>query len=686
MTKDDAELPMTESESIPLRERMVEWQLAGRGIADAAVLEAMRRVPRERFVPPELREFAYDDAPLPIGEGQTISQPYIVALMAEAARLRPGDRVLEIGTGSGYAAAVLARLAARVDTVELRRDLAQAARERLRDYPQIEVHIGDGTLGWPARAPFDAILAAAGGPDVPAAWREQLAPGGRLIMPVGASRDRQRLLRIIREADGSFHQEDLGGVRFVPLIGAQGWSDSDHGAGEPAAHGESGGTGPSPGDGAPSPGSSLGERIRHAAEPFADPEEAAARGLFDRWGGRRIVLLGEASHGTSEFYQARAAITRRLIERHGFNIVAVEADWPDAAAVDRHVRHLPHRADGGPAFRRFPTWMWRNTDVAAFIEWLRSHNSGRPSAERAGFFGLDLYSLSDSIAAVLAYLEDVDPEAAKVARERYGCLTPWQKNPAVYGRAVLSDAYRGCEAQVVAQLTDLLAKRMEYARDETGTFLDAAQNARLVASAERYYRAMYYGAAESWNLRDTHMFETLVHLLEAHGPDAKAVVWAHNSHIGDAAATEMGRVRGELNIGQLCRERYGAEVALVGMGTHAGTVAAAHEWGGAMEVMQVLPAREDSYEFLSHGSGVSRFLLDLRAPGNEALSRELSQPRLERYIGVVYRPQTELMSHYADASLPDQFDAWLWLDRTHAVEPLTRAPGAGAPETYPFGL
>lgn len=661
---------MEETESARRRACMVERQLAGRGVEDARVLAAMGAVPREAFVPADMREFAYDDTPLPIGEGQTISQPYIVALMAAAARLDPRDRVLEIGTGSGYAAAVLAGLAARVETVELRPELAARARENLRAYPNVDVHVGDGTLGWSQGAPYDAILAAAGGPQVPPALLGQLAPGGRLVMPVGASRERQRLLRMVRGEHGRLAREDLGPVRFVPLVGEQGWDDtraaSKHAA-TPRAE-------------------SLSARMGRRAEAFAGLDEAAARGLFDRWGDRRVVLLGEASHGTSEFYQARAAITRRLIEHHGFNIVAVEADWPDAAAVDRHVRHLPHLAVAMPAFQRFPRWMWRNTDVAAFVEWLRAHNEGRAMSRRTGFFGLDLYSLSDSIGAVLAYLDRVDPEAAGVARERYGCLTPWQKDPAVYGRAVLTDGYRGCEQQVVAQLKDLLARRMEYAQGQDGAFLDAAQNARLVAAAERYYRAMYYGTAESWNLRDTHMYETLAHLLEAHGPTARAVVWAHNSHIGDAAATEMGQSRGELNIGQLCREHLGEAAALVGMDTHTGTVAAAHDWGGRMEIMEVRPSREDSVERLAHECGIPRFLLDFQAPGGEALAQELRQPRLERYIGVIYRPGTELMSHYADASLSRQFDAWLWLDTTRAVQPLAGGPGAGAPETYPFGV
>jgi erythromycin esterase-like protein len=293
--------------------------------------------------------------------------------------------------------------------------------------------------------------------------------------------------------------------------------------------------------------------------------------------------------------------------------------------------------------------------------------------------------MSGSIAAVLDYLDEVDPQAAAIARERYGCLTPWQKEPSTYGRAVLTSGYRKCEQMVIDQCRELLEKRLEYAAQDSESFLDAAQNARLVTSAERYYRIMYYGGAESWNLRDTHMFETLEHLLEARGPQARAVVWAHNSHIGDARCTDMGTARGELNIGQLCRERFGEAAALIGFGTHAGTVAAATDWGGDMEIKRVRPSHRDSYERLCHDAGAPRFLLDFGR--DEALSRRLSEPRQERFIGVIYRPETEMMSHYADASLSRQFDAFAWFDETSAVTPLgPEHARAGVPDTYPFGL
>ncbi|HEX6015622.1 MAG TPA: protein-L-isoaspartate(D-aspartate) O-methyltransferase, partial [Geminicoccaceae bacterium] len=458
-----------------LRDRMVDVQIARRGVRDRRVLDAMRRVPREAFVEPGFEEFAYEDGPLPIGEGQTISQPYIVALMIEAAEVKPGERVLEVGAGSGYAAAVMSRIADQVFAIERHPSLAEAARRRVRElgYGNVDLRVGDGTRGWPEAAPFDAILVAAGGPQVPEALKEQLAIGGRLVVPVGEEERRQRLLKITRAGATEYDEEDLGGVMFVPLIGEQGWAED----------GRRSATSHVPGQ---SRGRTLPEMIADAAEPLPPIDDPAFGRLFDRFADRRVVLLGEASHGTSEFYCARAAITRRLIEVHGFTIVAVEADWPDAAAVDRHVRHRPARDRAEPPFQRFPTWMWRNTDVAALVDWMREHNGHVPELDRrAGFHGLDLYNMSGSIAAVLEYLDQVDPEAAAAARERYGCLTPWQKEPSTYGRAVLTSGYRKCEQAVIDQCRELLRRRLDYAAQDGEGFLDAAQNARLVASAER---------------------------------------------------------------------------------------------------------------------------------------------------------------------------------------------------------
>lgn len=658
------------------RSRMVDVQIAGRGVRDKRVLEAMRRVPREEFVEPGYEEFAYEDGPLPIGEGQTISQPYIVALMLEAGEIRLGANVLEVGAGSGYAAAVMSQIANRVHAIERHRSLASSARTRFRrlGYDNIEISVGDGTRGWPEAAPFDTIVVAAGGPVVPPALKEQLAIGGHLVIPIGEGPRHQNLLKITRVSERKYQDENLGAVAFVPLIGEQGWAEN----GQRAA------TNHVPGA---ARGQTLPELIAEAAEPLPDFDDPAFGQLFDRFADRRIVLLGEASHGTSEFYRARAAITRHLITEHGFTIVAVEADWPDAATVDRYVRHRPPIARTETPFQRFPTWMWRNTDIAALIDWIRDHNEGVTSERRTGFYGLDLYNMSGSIAAVIDYLDKVDTKAAAIARERYGCLTPWQNEPSTYGRAVLTSGYRKCEQAVIDQCRDLLKRRLEYSGQDGESFLDATQNARLIASAERYYRIMYYGGAESWNLRDTHMFETLERLLESRGPNAKAIVWAHNSHIGDARYTDMGAVRDEFNVGQLCRQRFGGESALIGFGTHAGLVAAASEWDSDVEFKRVRPSHRDSYERLCHDAAMPRFLLDFGAERTSAVRHRLIEPRLERFIGVIYRPDTELLSHYAEASLPQQFDAFVWFDETTAVTPLgPEHARQGAPETYPFGL
>jgi protein-L-isoaspartate(D-aspartate) O-methyltransferase len=629
------------------RARMVERQIRARGVESTAVLRAMLRVPRERYLPAHLAEFAYDDTPLPIGEGQTISQPYVVALMIDAMRLRGGERVLEIGTGSGYAAAVLAEIAGEVYTIERHETLAATARERLaRDgHHNVQVRQGDGTLGWPEHAPFDAIVVAAGGPAVPESLRRQLAIGGRLVIPVGGDAA-QQLLRVTRKAPDAFVEERLGSVRFVPLVGREGWRD-------PA---------PAPAD----PGRAA-QVIARCTERFADLEKADLAPLLARIGDARVVLLGESTHGTAEFYRMRDRITRALIEQRGFTIVAAEADWPDAAIVDRWVRHRSGARERR-AFTRFPGWMWRNREFAAFAGWMRACNEPRPPERRVRFAGLDLYALYHAIDSVLRYLARTDPEAAAVARQRYGCLTPWQRDPAAYGRAVLTSGYRSCEEEVVRMLRDLLEQRIASAEPRDEPFFDAVQNARLVADAESYYRSIYYGASESWNRRDRHMCDCLEQLLEFHGKDAKAVVWAHNSHVGNAAATDMA-ARGSWNLGELCRrELADGEVYGVGFATDHGIVAAASHWGGAMEKKKVRPALPESYERMFHETRVPSFFLPLRGP--DELRELLLEPRLQRAIGVVYQPETELLSHYGHAVLPDQFDELVWFDRSDAVHPL----------------
>ena len=355
--------------------------------------------------------------------------------------------------------------------------------------------------------------------------------------------------------------------------------------------------------------------------------------LLARVGDAGVVLLGEATHGTSEFYRMRERITRELIEKKGFRLVTIEGDWPDAARVDHYVRHLEYPPSEWTAFARFPTWMWRNDEVRAFVDWLRGHNAGHKPAHRVAFHGLDLYSLYASIRAVLKYLDEVDPSTARVARERYGCLTPWQTDPATYGHAALTGAYRTCKSEVSIVLKQLLQQRTAYAERDGERFMDAVQNARLIANAERYYRIMYYGSRASWNLRDSHMFETLKTLLAYHGHESKIVVWAHNSHIGNAAATEM-HSRGKYNLGELCRKEFGERCYSIGFGTFTGTVAAASDWDGPMEIKTVQPAIAESYEHICHQTNVPAFLLNLRTASAELLNA-LRKPHLERAIGVI---------------------------------------------------
>jgi erythromycin esterase-like protein len=435
--------------------------------------------------------------------------------------------------------------------------------------------------------------------------------------------------------------------------------------------------------------------VRAKARPLqGDPAQYDA--LLNGIGDARVVLLGEATHGTHEFYRERAFITRRLITEKGFTAVAVEADWPDAYRINRYVRGAGTDEDTIQAlgdFGRFPTWMWRNADVLDFLGWLRAHNEAQPAARRVGFYGLDLYSLRTSMQAVLGYLDKVDPDAASRARRRYGCFDQFGEEMQEYGYAASHGFHPSCEREVVTQLVELHRQRAEYARRDgrvaADEFFYAEQNARLVRNAEEYYRTMFLGRAESWNLRDRHMVDTLqelLHFLDGLRPNARVVVWAHNSHLGDARATEMS-IRGELNVGQLVRERYGANAVLVGFTTHTGTVTAASEWDGPAHRKHVRPALAGSYERLFHDAAMPRFLLPLRT--DLELASALAAPRLERAIGVLYLPETERASHYFHARLPEQFDYVLHFDETRAVEPLERTAlweAGEVAETFPSGL
>jgi erythromycin esterase-like protein len=439
----------------------------------------------------------------------------------------------------------------------------------------------------------------------------------------------------------------------------------------------------------------LAQAVRETAKPLTGARQDYDP-LMDLIGEARFVLLGEASHGTHEFYRERAAITQRLIAEKGFTAVAVEADWPDTHRVNRYVRSKsgdPFVIDALDDFKRFPTWMWRNTDVVDFVDWLRAHNDALPpGAGKSGFYGLDLYSLHSSMRAVLRYLEKVDPTAAKKARERYACFEHFGEDTNRYGLMTHIGAARSCEDEAINQLLELqkhTAQRLQKG-DEDAFY--AEQNARLVKNVEEYYRSMFLREVSTWNLRDGHMYETLdalVNFLERDVLRAKVVVWAHNSHLGDARATEMG-LRGELNLGQLVRENHLGDCVLVGFTTHMGTVTAADDWDEPAQRKRVRPSMAGSYEALFHDAGIDRFMLPLRT--TDRATEGLRQPRLERAVGVIYRPETERQSHYFHSRLPAQFDVVLHFDETRAVEPLERTPQwergehGDIPETYPFGV
>ena len=440
--------------------------------------------------------------------------------------------------------------------------------------------------------------------------------------------------------------------------------------------------------------SALAEKIRENAVEIEGTAGVPAS-LLETAAAADLVLIGEASHGTHEFYKYRAEITKRLIEEHNFAAVAVEADFPDAYRVNRYVRGVGSDQTANESlssFGRFPLWMWRNADVLDFVGWLRDHNKNLAEPRKTGFYGLDLYSLHSSMKSVLEYLDKIDPEAARRARYRYSCFDHHGEDAQQYGYAANYDLTSSCESEVVAQLTELRQKAADYMRRDglvgRDEFFFAEQNARLVKNAEEYYREMFRGRVSSWNLRDCHMTDTLFALadhLRSQNIPAKIVVWAHNSHLGDARATEMG-AGGEWNVGQLTRQRAETRAYLIGFTTYAGTVTAATNWDEPAQLKRVRPGLKDSFELLFHEVEMPRFFLELRDP---AVIEMLARPRLERAIGVIYRPDTERLSHYFHAHLTMQFDAVVHFDHTRGVEPLDSTSSwkhDDLPETFPAGV
>ena len=694
------------------RTRMVEEQVVGRGVRDARVIEAMRAVPREVFLPEELQAQAYEDGPLPIGGGQTISQPFVVAHMAEALAVESDDRVLEVGAGSGYAAAVLGRLAAEIDAVERQPELVASARRHLAEIgaTNVRIHEADGSRGWPAAAPYDAILVSAGGPYVPQALVDQLRPDGRLVMPVGPSLDEQELVLVERTPRG-VERHPLGGVRFVPLVGASAWPDRRVArpvgwppvgvAEEPApdatapasppavAGGRPRGAGPGTPRSAISGVPATVERIvAEAAEPFSTVEHADLGPLLERIGDARVVLLGEASHGTSEFYRLRARVTLELARRGAIRFVALEADWPDAARLDRWVRSSRPPERTVAAVRALP-----DVDVAQHRRprvprrGCARSTAARPRRPCRGFHGLDLYTPRRDRSVPCSRISTRWTRRRRaVARERYGCLTPYQDDPADVRPRDADRRLPAVRARVVDQLRELLERRLEYAQEEDPeAFFDAEQQraaggrrgALLPGDVLRRRRLLEPARRRTCSRRSTRSSPTA---------GGRHVAWSgRTTATSGTRRRPRSRTRGELNLGQLGAERFGDSAYHgrlrdrprdgrrgarlgrrdAGDGRRAGAGrAATRPWRGT--------------------AASSSFLLALRSPAIDGLRAALSRPRLERAIGVVYRPETERLSHYFEADLASQFDEYVWVAETHAVTPLGPTHGPSIPAGHPF--
>lgn len=674
--------PVTSSETTSgdPRARMVERQLRARAIGDGRVLDAMEAIPREELLPPGVAYLAYEDQPLPVGDERFIPPPYVVALVIESLQPQPGDRVLQLGDGSAYASAVLAEIAAQVHLLEPDAALAETARQQLvlLGYDNVEVHRGDPATGWPEGAPYQGIAVMTEAAEAVAApLLEQLAIGGRLVTVSGGPRC-ANLVRITRVGRESFVRQELGAIQFIPLVDQASWCETRHD--DPAGSRWLGmwpPRKPSPVRArlaGPGPGQ-IARLVTEAAERLESIEGADLAPLLDRIGQARVVLLGGATHGTSEFYRMRARITRELVLRRGFNVVATEASWTDATRMDRYVRGAPAASRPPPAaLDCFPSWLWRNEEAAELIEWARAYNQEVPDPERqVSFAGLDFHDAYASMREVLLVLERMDPALGRAARERFGRLSAWSGGAADRAGSASSDRLASAEEPILSMLRDDLARRLEEAVHAGDGLLGPDWARAVLSGAADHHAALYRGAPGAWSaLRDQHMFECLRLVLARRGPPAKVVLWAHNAHVGDSAATEMAARAGH-DLGHLCRVRFGAAAYSIGFGTDRGTVCAARAWGGPTEVMDLRPAHAESYERICREAGPAAFLLPLRTPARDPLREVLMEARLQRAIGAVYRPESEHVSHYQQVMLPAQFDEYIWFEESQAVTPLPSA-------------
>ena len=645
-----------------MKNQQIQNRLRDKGIKNPLLLEAFQNIPEEFFLSKELYPYAYQEIDMEKALDAIEPRVIVFTQILEIIDVKKGNKILAIGIDSVYMLVVLSKIYKEVYTVEANIEYSRWALEVLKNNNIGNVFFDshNEAKGWEANAPYDTIIISSEFQEVPEIIKEQLQIGGKLMIPIGPDWAHIIFEIVERVSEFEFRTKRLRENYFipkpkiVPQIGTKHFPENE-----------------------------IIDAIKEKAIAFNSIDEYPLDNLMDRIGDAKVVLLGEASHGTSEFYLSRQEITKALIEKKGFNFVCAEADWSDAEQINSYVRNLNAQRKWMP-FNRFPQWMWKNKEVLDFIKWLKEYNAVNDNIY--GFYGLDLYGLANSIDLVINYLNNIGSDLANLAKERYSCIIPYLSDPAVYGKMVLSKQLESCEEEILKILVDLLKNKHKL--NHSPEYFYAYQNANVVVDAERYYKAMYHGGAESWNLRDFHMFYTLKSLLLYFGEDTKAIVWAHNSHIGNALATEMYS-RGEINIGHLCKEHFGDKSYHIGFGTHFGTVAAAHNWGEKMEIMKVNPSISESYENLCHKTQIPAFSLPLKEKDSgKKIRKLLSTPKLERAIGVVYRSQTERMSHYFRAVLPSQFDEYIWFNKSKAVTPIsyTRIEQKALGNFHPFGL
>ncbi|WNH07796.1 erythromycin esterase family protein [Thalassobellus suaedae] len=573
-----------------MKDISIKEQLKDKGISNTLLLEAFQNVPEAFFLSENLHPYFYEDVRIEKAIEKTEPRVIVVARMLEELEVKEDDKILITGADSVYVLAVLSKIYKEVYAVETTETYSKWALEVLKNIDINNVYIKTGQLenGWNDKAPFNAVLSASEFKEIPETIKKQLKIGAKLLAPVGPNWAHVMLETIERVSETEYVTKALRDNYFIPKpklipkIGTEVYPENE-----------------------------IIDEIGISSIPFKTIKKFPIDGLLERIGDAKVVLLGEASHGTSEFYTTRQEITKVLIEKKGFNLVCTEADWSDAEQINNYVRNQYKSQDWMP-FLRFPEWMWKNKEVFDFMEWHKKYNTKHNNT--IGFYGLDLYGLENSIDLVISYLQGIDADLAALAKVRYSCIMPYMSNPSVYGKLVKNEKLQSCEKEVLKMLFDLLKNKNKL--NHSQAYFYAYQNATVVVDAERYYKAMYYGSAESWNLRDFHMFYTLKSLLSYYGKDSKAVVWAHNSHIGNALATEM-YARGEINIGHLCKEHFGLKSYNIGFGTHTGTVAAAKNWGEAMQVMSVNDSVTESYEHLCHKTNVTNFTLPLREAYSE---------------------------------------------------------------------